>query len=50
MQKGSAELIILALLEAQPRHGYNLAKLIESQSENRLQFHVASLYPMLRQE
>ena len=47
MQKGSAELIILALLEAQPRHGYELAKLIESQSENRLQFHVASLYPML---
>jgi PadR family transcriptional regulator PadR len=47
MQKGSAEMIVLALLEARSRHGYELAKLIESQSESRLQFHVASLYPML---
>jgi transcriptional regulator len=47
IQKGSAEMILLALLEARQRHGYQLAKLIESQSENRLQFHVASLYPML---
>jgi transcriptional regulator len=47
IQKGSAEMILLALLEARQRHGYELAKLIESQSENRLQFHVASLYPML---
>ena len=47
MQKGSAEMIVLALLESRPRHGYELAKLIEAQSENRLQFHVASLYPML---
>ena len=47
LQKGSAEMILLALLESRPRHGYELAKLIESQSENKLQFHVASLYPML---
>lgn len=47
MQKGSAEMIILALLEERARHGYELAKLIESQSESRLQFHAASLYPML---
>jgi transcriptional regulator len=47
MQKGSADMIILALLEERARHGYELAKLIESQSEQRLQFHVASLYPML---
>src|SRR6266403_1566143 len=47
MQKGSAEMIVLALLETRARHGYELAKLIEAQSENRLQFHVASLYPML---
>ena len=47
MQKGSAEMIILALLEERARHGYELAKLIETQSESRLQFHVASLYPML---
>jgi transcriptional regulator len=47
MQKGSAEMIVLALLEGRARHGYELAKLIEAQSESRLQFHVASLYPML---
>lgn len=47
LQKGSAEMIILALLEERARHGYELAKLIESQSGNKLQFQVASLYPML---
>lgn len=47
LQKGSAEMIVLALLEGRARHGYELARLIESQSESRLQFHVASLYPML---
>ena len=47
LQKGSAEMIVLALLEGRARHGYELAKLIESQSENKLQFHVASLYPLL---
>ena len=47
LQKGSAEMILLALLENRARHGYELAKLIESQSDSKLQFHVASLYPML---
>ena len=45
--KGSAEMILLALLEQRERHGYELAKRIQAQSESRLQFHVASLYPML---
>src|SRR5215467_10224236 len=45
--RGSGEMIVLALLEDRQRHGYELAKLIESQSDSRLQFHVASLYPML---
>ena len=40
-------MIVLALLEARQRHGYELAKMIEAQSDSRLQFHVASLYPML---
>ena len=30
-----------------PHHGYEIAKLIEHRSEGVLQFHVASLYPML---
>ena len=47
MQKGGAEMILLALLEERTRHGYELAKLIEAQSGQQLQFHVASLYPML---
>ena len=40
-------MIVLALLDGRDRHGYELAKLIEAQSENKLQFHVASLYPLL---
>jgi transcriptional regulator len=47
IQKGSAGMILLALLEGRARHGYELAKSIEAQSESRLQFHVASLYPIL---
>ena len=46
-KKGSAELLILSLLEDQPRHGYEIAKLIEIRSGGRLHFHVASLYPLL---
>ena len=47
MKKGSAELLVLALLETQQRHGYELSKLIESRSRGVLTFHVASLYPLL---
>ena len=47
LKKGSAELLILSLLEARPRHGYDISKLIESRSDGRLRFHVASLYPLL---
>jgi PadR family transcriptional regulator PadR len=47
LKKGSAELIILSIVEPRPRHGYEIAKLIETQSAGRLKFHVASLYPLL---
>jgi len=47
LKKGSAELITLSILEARPRHGYEISKLIESRSNGRLKFHVASLYPLL---
>jgi transcriptional regulator len=47
MKKGSAELLILALVETQARHGYELCKLIESRSDGVLTFHAASLYPLL---
>ena len=47
LKKGSAEFLVLSLLEHQPRHGYELSKLIESRSRGTLTFHVASLYPLL---
>ncbi len=47
LKKGSTELMILALLEAQPRHGYELGKLIENRSGGRLHLRVGSLYPIL---
>lgn len=47
IKKGSAELLILALLEDSHRHGYDIGKLIERRSQGALRFHVASLYPIL---
>lgn len=47
VQKGSAETLVLALLADRPRHGYELGRLIDIRSEGKLQFHVASLYPLL---
>jgi len=47
LKKGSTEFLILSLLEAEPRHGYELQKLIESRSNGVLTFNVASLYPLL---
>src|SRR5688500_9848617 len=46
-KKGSAELLILSLVETRARHGYDIAKLIELRSEGALTFHAASLYPLL---
>jgi transcriptional regulator len=46
-KKGSAELLILSLLEVRPRHGYDVSKLIEQRSRGTLRFHAASLYPLL---
>jgi PadR family transcriptional regulator PadR len=47
LKKGSAELIILSIVEARARHGYEISKLIETRSGGRMKFHVASLYPLL---
>lgn len=47
LKKGSAELIILALLEARARHGYELSKLIHERSGGDISFHIDSLYPLL---
>lgn len=47
LKKGSAELLILSLVEDQPRHGYDIGSLIEQRSKGALKFNVASLYPLL---
>lgn len=47
LKKGSAELLILAVLDARPRHGYELSKLIHTRSGGQLTFHSDSLYPLL---
>lgn len=46
-KKGTADLLVLALLGERDRHGYELAKLIERRSGGELAFHVASLYTLL---
>ncbi len=46
-KKGTAEILLLSLVEDQPRHGYDLGKQIEARSQGALRFHVASLYPTL---
>jgi PadR family transcriptional regulator, regulatory protein PadR len=47
LKRGSAELLILSLLDARPRHGYELAKLIHDRSEGQITFNIDSLYPLL---
>src|SRR6188508_909132 len=47
MKKGSSEMLILSLVEARPRHGYEIGKLIESRSKGRLTFALPTLYPAL---
>jgi transcriptional regulator len=47
LKKGSAELLILSLVEARARHGYEISKLIEQRSAGRVRFKVGSLYPLL---
>jgi transcriptional regulator len=46
-RKGSAELLILALVEQRPRHGYEIGSMIDRRSHGVLSFHIASLYPTL---
>jgi transcriptional regulator len=47
LKKGSIEMLVLALLEARPRHGYEIGKLIEQRSGGRLTFALPTLYPTL---
>jgi PadR family transcriptional regulator PadR len=47
LKKGSTEMLVLSLLEARARHGYEIGKLIESRSGGRLTFALPTLYPTL---
>jgi PadR family transcriptional regulator, regulatory protein PadR len=47
MKKGSAELVVLALVEHRARHGYEMSQVIEERSDGAVRFRVASLYPLL---
>ncbi len=47
LKKGSAELLILSLVEARQRHGYEIGKMIEARSQGALRFSAAALYPLL---
>jgi transcriptional regulator len=47
LKKGSAELLVLSLVEDRQRHGYDIGQLIELRSRGVLRFNVASLYPLL---
>src|SRR5262245_24190519 len=47
LKKGAAELLILSLLDARPRHGYELSKQIHARSGGQLTFHIDSIYPLL---
>jgi transcriptional regulator len=47
LKKGSADLLILALVEDCPRHGYEIGRLIVERSRGALKYQIASLYPTL---
>jgi len=47
LKKGSVELMVLSVIEGEPRHGYDIGKLIEIRSGGKIQFHITSLYPVL---
>jgi transcriptional regulator len=46
-KKGSAEVLILAIVEHEAHHGYQIARLIEERSGGHLRFTLASLYATL---
>jgi PadR family transcriptional regulator PadR len=47
LQKGSAEFLLLSILDGPDRHGYELAQIIETRSGGKLSFKAATLYPLL---
>jgi len=47
VKRGTAELAILSILGSGALHGYEIARRIEQQTQGKLRFTLASLYPVL---
>ena len=47
LKRGSLELLILAVLKGERRHGYEIGKLMERRSGGKLEFPVSTLYSIL---
>ena len=47
MKKGSAELLVMSMIEDRARHGYDIARLIEERSQSAIVVNSATLYPTL---
>ena len=47
VKKGSAEVLILGVLERRQRHGYDIARQIETLSDGAITLNSATLYPTL---
>ena len=42
LKKGNTELLVLSLLEARPRHGYEIGQLIEERSGGKLRYRITA--------
>ncbi len=47
LKRGSLELLILSVLKGQPKHGYEIGKLLGQRSGGQLEFPVSTLYSIL---
>ena len=47
LKRSSASVLVLALLEEEPLHGYEIGKRIEARSGGKIALNAASLYPLL---
>lgn len=47
LKKGSTDVLVLAAIEDGPRHGYEIGRHIETQSESAFKLNASSLYPIL---
>jgi PadR family transcriptional regulator PadR len=47
IKRGTAELVVLSILQEGALHGYEIARRIEQETNGSLRFTLAALYPML---